>query len=140
MKKEPQVPKFELIKGGKTRNESNIRFLMGVLKEGNTPLTQSQYVSFAYHFAINGDTISARKFLNKVESFYFSVGIYKDLYRALLYWSIRDTIWNPTTQKQYEYFIVVKKSLDVFTEFEFIAKKEFMEFRSEFLKETTVIQ
>lgn len=133
------MSKLKLIKGEKQRNESNIRFLMGVLKEGKTSLSQKEILSFAYHFAINGDCISARRFLNKLESFYFTHNIYKDLYQALLCWSIRDTIWNETTRKNYEYFLIVKKCLTVFTDFEFKAKKEFMDFRLQFMKETTVI-
>ena len=134
------MSKFEVIEGGKTKQEgSNLRFLMARLKEGDTNLSQREYLTFAYHFAINGDNISARRFLKRMQSFYFSMEIYKDLYKALLAWSIRETVWNEAMMKEYQYFIVVKKSLTVFNDFEFPAKPEFLEFRKDFLRQTTVI-
>ena len=137
---EHQGSKLKLILGGRPRNESNSRHLMGILKKGNTPLTHKQLVTFAYHFAINGDNISTRRFLKKIDLNYWTTGIYKDLYQALLCWSIRDTIWNKETKANYEYFVIVKKCLPVFSEFEFTSKKEFLEFKLEFFKETTVIK
>ncbi len=134
------MSRLKLIQGSKKRNESNLRFLDGVLKDKDTPLSQKEYLTFALHFAKNGDHVSARKFLKKLTSFYFSIEIYKDLYYALLAWSIRDTIWNETMMKEYQYFLVVKESMLIFVDFDFPAKKEFMEFRLNFAKKTTVIR
>ncbi len=139
MTKVSLMSKLKLVKDTLKLNKSNLRFLMGVLKEGNTSLSQKQYVTFAYHFAINGDYLSAQKFLNKITPYYFSTEIYKDLYKSLLAWSVRDTIWTENSRKEYEYFVIVKRSLPVFGEFNFIAKKEFLDFRLEFLRSTTVI-
>lgn len=135
------MSKFKLIEGQKLQNKSNIRFLQAEIeKRGLSNLTQKEYFVFAYHFAINGDTLGARRFLKRLKTHYFLYDIYKDLYKALLAWAMKDIIWNENMMKEHQFFIVVKNAIPVFREFDFPAKPEFMAFARELHKDTTVIE
>ena len=99
------------------------------------------FVVYGYHFSRLGHPLLAQKYLNKVAADYFWHGIYKDLYQAMLAFSVLHAteFKNPKFDRAYEYFIVVKQSVDMFAELNFEAKSAFMDFRREFREYNTFL-
>lgn len=144
MNKEPQVSKFDVITGGKKPSNvvdiQQITYLEDEIKLRKGNLSSKDCFTFAYHFAVAGDTSRSKKYLNKIPPFYFQYDIYKDLYKALLSWSIFQNapeINKDRLQKNYEFFIVARRSLSLFENLHFRSKKEFMEMAKHFKKEHT---
>ncbi len=133
------MSKLKLIEGQKQTNESNLRYLYGKIKLRNQNLSQKDCVIFAYHLSINGDTMGARRFLKRLNSFYFTHEIYQDLYHALLAWAMKDVVWNEAMMKEHQYFLIVKKCIPVFKDFNFAAKPEFLDFAKQFHLDTTIV-
>jgi hypothetical protein len=138
------MSKLEIIEGGKKPENvvdlKHIAFLEDELRlRGNNITTRDCYI-FAYQFCVAGDCARAEKYLNKIGPFYFQHGIYKDLYKALLSWSVfqkAPAANKDRLQKNYEFFIVARRSLDEFSKLNFRGKKEFMEMAKHFRKEST---
>lgn len=132
------MSKFRVIQGQDQENkDSNLRFLTDevMLRKGN--MTQKELCVFSFHYCTNGNTIKAEQLLNKVQPFYFTHEIYKDLYKALLAWQMYKTNKIDSLYKLAEYFIVIKQALPYFRHLNFRGKKEFLEFYNEFYKDTT---
>jgi hypothetical protein len=94
-------------------------------------------VVYAYHFARLGHPILAQKYLNRLATDYFDVGVWKDLYQGMLAWSL--TTMNPALKKEkyanaHEYYIIIQRVFELFVTLTFETKTSFEKFKVEFQK------
>ncbi len=135
---EPPMSKFKLIHGSDEEDKtSNLRFLADEMTVRSDNLTQKELFVFAFHYCTNGNRLKAEKLLNRIQPFYFTHEIYKDLYKALLAWQMYQTHKTDQLYKLAEHFVVVKQALPQFKNLSFRGKREFLEFYSEFYRDTT---
>lgn len=130
--------KFKVINGGNVTSISNrsgeIRRLeLEINKKTNR--TDRDLVTYAYHFVRLGDLLLAQKYLNMLRNDYFDAGVYKDLSRALLVWSVVVVTGAPLTREIetiYEYFVILKQAQQMFEEVNFETKSGFRRFKKQF--------
>lgn len=106
-------------------------------------LTDRDKVVYAYHFLRLGNFILAQKYLNRLDSGYFDSGIFKDLFKAVLAWTVtRDNpaLKTEASTKLSEYFLVVKRAVVMFEDVNFQTKPAFYRFKKQFLECGQVIE
>lgn len=134
------MSKFKVIDGAnvvsiETKNRE-VRALKTKI-ESLKPPSNKDLIVFSYHFLRLGQKLSAQKYLCKLSDDYFKIGIYKDLFGALLSWALIQNSPKSqitSTSRDYEFFIVVKRSLELFEEVDFPYKAQFYAFKKEFQK------
>lgn len=130
------MSKFRIIEGSNVTSIVDTDREVKILEiEANKKIDpqNKELVVYAYHFLRLGRPILAQKQLNRVTSGYFDMMIYKDLFQAMLAWSlIQNGNKSDELHKQYEFFIIVKRSLDLFDTVNFNEKYAFYRFRREF--------
>ena len=143
-KRKHRVSKFDVIDGSKKPENvvdiNQIAYLEDTIKLKKGNLTQRDCYTYAYHFAIAGDFARAEKYLYRLTSSYLTTGIYKDLYKALLSHAMYENA--PETeharlQENYEFFIVVRRSIREFEKLSFMNKYSFTEMAKHMKKEST---
>lgn len=128
------MSKFRVIEGsGQSNNVKEITRIRDLDREVGPiehTLNNRGLVTYAYHYAISGAARRAEDLLEKVHPAYFNGEIYKDLYHCLFCWSayLATNRVNPKLQKEAEYFVVVKRSLEYFKHLKFRAKPGFVNF------------
>lgn len=111
---------FRLITGAEVITEANKNIhaerLLKEIASNENPTDKDQF-TYAYHWACLGYPASARTHLHRIELKYFSTDIFKDLYRSLLAeLMLRNDPSNvDELGREFEFFIVVKRGLKVFT-------------------------
>lgn len=86
----------------------------------------------AYHCARSGDDLNCKRYLESLSPSYLESGIYKDLYLALFCWSMKDYHYDDESRSKYEFFLVVKNSLELLDRFSFSSKPQFLKLKSGF--------
>lgn len=103
--------------------------------------TDRDLVVYAYHFVRLGHLLLAQKYLNRLSTDYFDVNVYKDLSKALLAWSVVKADEKQDSrhvQATYEYFIILKRVLEMFEDVNFTTKPAFYRFRKQWKEFTTI--
>lgn len=96
-------------------------------------MTNKHRLTFAYHYARLGHPLKAVSFLNKVSEYYFDFEIFRDLFQATLGELLaRQDADNGIYQRQYEFYLIVRRSIPIFLELEFKNKEAFHRFVGEF--------
>lgn len=95
--------------------------------------TEKDLFVVAYHFAQEGFTQKAVSCLNKIPINYFTKGLYRDLWFAMLAWSVYKNN-NPREElrKSAEFFIVVQRAIPLFKHLKFHGFPIFMEFYDDY--------
>jgi hypothetical protein len=99
--------------------------------------TNRDLVIFAYHFVRLEHPLLAQKYLNRLSPDYFDSGIYKDLCAALLAWSVvqaNPLFKNASNDRAYEFFVVIKRIMTMFTDINFESRTAFRRFKVQFLE------
>lgn len=97
--------------------------------------TNKQLVIWAHHFVRLGQPLLAQRQLARISSGYYDMMIYKDLFSSLLAWSLihtRAASQSEECKAEYEYYLIVKRSLESFDILSFPEKPAFYRFRREF--------
>lgn len=105
-------------------------------------LTGRNIVVYAHHFVRLGSPLLAQKYLNKLDRSYFKIGVYRDLFHALLNWSmiqVNPTLYDKLDPAVYQYFIIVKQATEAFDSLTFECKPEFEDFKT-VLREFSKVQ
>lgn len=100
-------------------------------------LVDRDLVVFAYHFMRLEHPLLAQKHLNMLNANYFDSGVYKDLSKALLAWSVSQAnplFKNQKNQATYEFFVVLKRALPIFEQLNFTQRPAFLRFKKELLE------
>ena len=131
------MSKFKVIDGS---NVTSIAQSDGEIKklefeiQKKLEVTEKDLVVYAYHFVRLGNYLLAQKYLNKLSLDYWDSGVYKDLTHALLVWSLC-TATNGSMSDQargtYEYYVILKRALDMFEEVNFTSKPAFYRFKKQ---------
>lgn len=135
------MSKFKLIDGENVTSiisrEREIKILEYEIekKRATSALSDRDLVVYAYHFARLGHPLLAQKHLNRLTATYFDVGVWKDLFQGLLAWSLIQV--NPELKKEkyavsHEYYVVIKRVLETFSDLSFMIKPSFEQFKVEF--------
>ena len=98
-------------------------------------------VVYAYHFVRLHNLLLAQKYLNRLSDSYFDTEVYRDLSRALLMWVTCQSspeIDSRPVAATYEYFIILKRSLEMFDQVNFVSKPAFYRFRRDFQSFTKI--
>ena len=112
------MSKLTLIKGDMSLSETEkaIKELHAEVYSSKW-LTFKERVVFAYHFLTLGDKKEARKLLNTIDRAYWTTGIYMDLYRSVMA-ELMFKVEKHTFEREFEYFIVVKRMTVMMRELE----------------------
>lgn len=138
------MSKFKVIDGN---NVTSIAASAGEIKQLEFEIqrkltaTDKDYVVYAYHFVRLGHLLLAQKYLNRVHPDYFDTTVFKDLAQALLMWSLAQTdpsLKTGPVAASYEYFIILKRVLEMFEDVNFQSKPAFYRFRKTFKEFTTI--
>lgn len=136
------MSKFKIIEGSNVVSISDASRNLKLLEmEVNRKVDPSnkELMVFAYNFLKFGQPLSAQKQLSRLSSGYFDMMIYKDLFQAMLGWSIIKggrVERNSEAHKQYEFFLITRHSLELFEPLNFPEKPAFFRFRREFQRFT----
>jgi hypothetical protein len=111
---------------------AEIRKLVREISKNEDP-TSRDHLIYAYHFACAGLDKAAVDYLSKIPANYFYSDIFKDLYRSTL-GEIRaqQSPKDERVNRQFEFFVIVKRGIVVFRELNFTAKDAFETFVEEF--------
>lgn len=135
------MSKFKIISNKapleKTVRSNLIETLIKDVEDCNS-LSNKDLIVLAYKFIIEfKHPVMAQKLLNRITEGYFTKSIYEDLYKSMLAWSITQAtpyFNNAKLAQIYEFFYIVKNSLDEFKKLEFEVKDEFLVFEKKFLE------
>lgn len=132
------MSKFKVIEGGggntKVSDITRIRKLDNYVKPIEHTLTNRGLVTYAYHYAVNNSARRAEDLLERVHPNYFNMEIYKDLYHAFYCHSASKLNPDPELQRQAEYIVIVKRSLELFKQLSFRGKPAFVKFYQDHMK------
>lgn len=111
------------------------------IKDLESEITARGYVTdrdnliYAYHFLSLGLKPKARHHLEKISSIYWNSGIFKDLYRSILAeLMLRVEASDHRFEREFEFFIVVKRMIVMLDEVDFTSKFAFIGFKEAFLQ------
>lgn len=89
-------------------------------------LTNKEKFIFAFHFARLDHVLKSRVYLNKIDKQYFESFIFADLFQSTLGELMARTDPNNLKySRQYEFFLLVRKAIPLFSLIDFSSKKEF---------------
>lgn len=139
------MSKFKIIDGSNVTSIANasreVKQLEFEIQKKATAATDRELVVYSYHFTRLGQYLLAQKYLNRLSTDYFDIDVYKDLSKALLAWSVVKSDESQDSQPvraTYEYFIILKRAIEMFEEVNFTTKPAFYRFKKTFKEFTTI--
>lgn len=120
-----------------SQREKEINDLELAIRQKPNP-TDRDRVVFAYHFCRLQHPLKAQLQLDYLADDYFEHGIYRDLWQAMLSFSIKKTnpkLVSQNVDRAFEYFLVVRKTTVHFKDLRFKTKDKYLSFLLEFEKD-----
>lgn len=134
------MSKFTVVDGDNVAsiasNNREIRILELEIRklEIERKLTDRDLVVYSYHFMRLNQPLLARTHLNRISATYFEAGVYRDLFQAMLQWSIlRETpdLVSDKANRAYEYYILLRRTKVAFETLNFSTKASFEQFHKD---------